>query len=146
MSQREKLFAVVANDLQQDHADYRALRELMEALYTHLLARDVPAIEQTNQQIGRHVEDMGARAARRSKVLAAFGLQASAEGMQRLLASCAGSQGESMRRDWQQVGELARVCQQLNERNGQLLAMHHEILQQLLAGNQSAQLYTHQAY
>lgn len=146
MNQREKLFAVVDADLQQDHGDYLALRELMQSLYGYLLERDVAQIERTNLLIGSRVEALAVRAERRSKVLAAFSLEPTAAGMQRLLTSRAGASGESLRQQWQQVGELAAECQQLNERNGKLLAMHHEILQQLLAGNQGAQLYTHQAY
>lgn len=146
MSQREKLLAVVDDDLQQDLGDYLALRELMQALYGHLLERDAPEIERANLQISHRVEALFARAGRRSKVLAAFGLEATTSGMQRLLAVSSGERGDSLQRHWQQVGELAQQCQALNECNGKLLAMHHEILQQLLGSNQGAQLYTHQAY
>ncbi len=146
MSQREKLLAVVDDDLQQDCSDYLSLRELMQEMYGHLLKHDVPEIDRTNVLIGSRIEALSARAARRSKVLAAFGQETTAAGMQRLLAGSPGERGESLRRHWQQVGELAAECQQLNERNGKLLAMHHEILQQLLAGNQDAQLYSPQAY
>ncbi|WP_313499701.1 flagella synthesis protein FlgN [Stutzerimonas nitrititolerans] len=146
MSQREKLLAVVDDDLQQDCSDYRSLRELMQRLYGHLLERDVPEIERINAQIDNRIEVLAARAQRRSKVLTAFRLEATGPGMQRLLASCPGERGEALQQHWQQLGELARQCQQLNERNGRLLAMHHEILQQLLLGNQGARLYTHQAY
>ncbi|WP_312254940.1 flagellar protein FlgN [Stutzerimonas nitrititolerans] len=146
MSQREKLLAVVDDDLQQDCSDYRSLRELMQMLYGHLLERDVPEIERINAQIDNRIEVLAARAQRRSKVLTAFRLEATGPGMQRLLASCSGERGEALQWHWQQLGELARQCQQLNERNGRLLAMHHEILQQLLLGNQGARLYTHQAY
>lgn len=146
MSQREKLLAVVDEDLQQDCSDYLSLRELMQAMYGHLLKHDVPEIDRVNVQIGSHIEALGARAARRSKVLAAFGQETTATGMQRLLAGGSGERGESLRQHWQRVGELADECQQLNERNGKLLAMHHEILLQLLAGGQDAQLYSPQAY
>lgn len=146
MSQREKLLAVVDADLQLDHGDYLALRELMQSLYGHLLERDVAQIERSNLQIGSRIEALVLRAERRSKVLTVFGLETTAAGMQRLLGSCHGERGESLGMHWQQVGELAGECQQLNERNGKLLAMHHEILQQLLTSNQGDQLYTHQAY
>ena len=146
MSQREKLLAVVDDDLQQDCRDYRTLRDLMQALYGHLLERDVSEIDRINLQVSSRIEVLAARAQRRSKVLAAFRLEATGPGMQRLLSGCSGERGEALQRHWQQLGELARQCRQLNERNGKLLAMHHEVLQQLLVGNQSAQLYTHQPY
>ncbi len=146
MSQRDKLLAVVDDDLQQDCGDYLALRELMNDLYGRLLERDVPEIDRINLQITVRVEAIATRAQRRSKALAAFGLDTSAVGMRRLLSSCKGERGESLQQHWLQVGDLAVQCQQINEHNGKLLAMHHDILQQLLAGGQDARLYSPQAY
>lgn len=146
MNQRDKLLTVVDDDLRQDCGDYLVLRELMQALYGHLLERDVPEIDRINLQITVRVEAIAVRAQRRSKVLAAFRLESTGVGMRRLLSSCSGERGESLQRHWQQVGDLAMQCQQFNERNGKLLAMHHDILQQLLAGGQDARLYSPQAY
>lgn len=146
MNQRDKLLTVVDNDLRQDCGDYLVLRELMQALYGHLLERDVPEIDRINLQITVRVEAIAVRAQRRSKVLAAFRLEPTGVGMRRLLSSCSGERGESLQQHWQQVGDLAMQCQQFNERNGKLLAMHHDILQQLLAGGQDARLYSPQAY
>ena len=146
MSQREKLLAVVDTDLQQDCRDYLALRELMQELYSRLLERDVPEIDRINLQVTDRVEAIALRAQRRSKVLAAFGLEQSGDGMRRLLEGCTGDRGASLSKHWKQIGDLAVQCQQFNEHNGKLLAMHHDILQQLLIGNQDAQLYSQQAY
>lgn len=146
MNQRERLLAAVDLDLQQDCTDYRALRELMRTLYERLLERDCAEIERINLQVTLHAEAIASRAERRSKVLAAFRLDADADGMRRLLASASGALGQSLQTHWQQVGELAAQCRQLNEHNGRLLAMHHDILQQLLAGSQDARLYSPQAY
>jgi len=146
VTQRDKLLAVVDDDLRQDCSDYLALRELMQELYGRLLERDVPEIDRINLQITLRVEAIAARAQRRTKVLAAFRLDATGAGMRRLLSSCSGERGVSLQQHWQQVGDLAVQCQLFNEHNGKLLAMHHDILQQLLAGNQDARLYTPQAY
>lgn len=146
MSQRERLLAAVDADLEQDCGDYRALRGLMGDLYERLLERDSAEIERINLQITLHVEAIAQRAQRRSKVLTAFGRQPDVDGMRRLLASASGTLSQSLQGHWQQVGELTAQCRQLNERNGALLAMHHDILQQLLAGSQDARLYAPQAY
>ena len=146
MSQRDRLLAAVDADLEQDCSEYRALRGLMGELYERLLERDCAGIERINLQITLHVEAIALRAQRRSKVLGAFSLQADTDGMRRLLASATGTLSQSLQQHWQQVGELTVQCRQLNERNGKLLAMHHDILQQLLAGNQDARLYVPQAY
>ncbi|AWM59664.1 flagella synthesis protein FlgN [Pseudomonas songnenensis] len=146
MNQRDKLLAVVAIDLEQDCDDYLALRDLMQALYAFLLERDSVEIDRLNLQITTRVETIGARAQRRAKVLSAFRLQADADGMQRLLGSYPDEQAVRLRQSWQQLGVLASQCQQINERNGRLLAMHHEILGQLLAGSHDARLYQPQMY
>lgn len=146
MNQRDKLLSVLDEDLQQDCGDYLALRALMQDLYSRLLERDVPEIDRINLQITVRVEAIAARAQRRSKILAAFRLDTSGVGMRRLLSSCTGARGESLQQHWQQVGDLAVQCQQFNEHNGKLLAMHHDILQQLLAGSQESRLYSPQPY
>ncbi|MCQ4297142.1 flagellar protein FlgN [Pseudomonas stutzeri] len=146
MNQRDKLLAVVASDLVQDCEDYLALRDLMQALYAFLLERDSVEIDRLNLQITTRVETIGMRAQRRAKVLSAFRLQADAEGMQRLLGSYPAEQAMRLTQSWQQLGALACQCQQINERNGKLLAMHHEILGQLLAGSHDARLYQPQMY
>jgi len=146
VSQRDKLLQVVDNDLQQDCGDYLALRDLMQALYSFLLERDSVEIERINRQISRHVDNLRGRAQRRSKILAAFRLGDDGAGMQRLLESYPEVRRAVLQQFWQQLGRLATECQQLNERNGKLLAMHHEILEQLLATQQPTHLYSPQAY
>lgn len=146
MNQRDKLLQVVDDDLQQDCGDYFALRDLMQALYSFLLERDSVEIERINRQISRHVDNLRGRAQRRSKILAAFRLGDDGAGMQRLLESYPEVRRAVLQQFWQQLGRLAAECQQLNERNGKLLAMHHEILEQLLATQQPTHLYSPQAY
>ena len=62
------------------------------------------------------------RAQRRAKVLGAFRLQADAEGTQRLLGCYPEDQATRLRTLWQKLGAMASQCQQINERNGKLLA------------------------
>ncbi|MBD3738233.1 MULTISPECIES: flagellar protein FlgN [Stutzerimonas] len=146
MNQRDRLLAVVADDIRQDCEQYLALRDLMQALYTFLLERDSAEIDRLNLQITRHVEALEVRARRRAKVLGAFRLSGDGDGMQRLLASYPADQRAELQAGWQQLGSLARHCQQLNERNGKLLAMHHDLLQQLLGDQRDARVYQPHAY
>lgn len=146
MNQRDRLLAVVADNIRQDCEQYLALRDLMQALYTFLLERDSAEIDRLNLQITRHVEALEVRARRRAKVLGAFRLSGDGDGMQRLLASYPADQRAELQAGWQQLGSLARHCQQLNERNGKLLAMHHDLLQQLLGDQRDARVYQPHAY
>ncbi|WP_443191220.1 flagellar export chaperone FlgN [Pseudomonas indica] len=144
MSRAAQLLHVFEQDLQQDCADYLGLRGLMQELYDQLLKRDCGRIDLLNRQIGDMLEQMDARAQRRSKILTAFRLDKGAEGMQQLLDHFPPAQRARLRESWEQLGQLAAQCKRLNERNGKLLAMHHEILDQLLGETDPAQLYAPQ--
>jgi flagella synthesis protein FlgN len=146
LSREQQLLLVVEQDLQQDCADYLALRGLMQELYQQLLKRDSRQIDLLNEQILPLVDQAKARAERRSKVLAAFQLGSGNSAMQKLLARYPQAQRKHLEHTWEQLGQLAGQCKRLNERNGKLLAMHHEILEQLLGEPGSAQLYTPQPY
>ncbi|MCY1282746.1 FlgN protein [compost metagenome] len=145
MTQREQLLQAVEQDMQQDCSDYLRLRGLMQELYQQLLRRDSPQIDLLNQQILDLVEQVRTRAGRRSKILAAFRLGAGVEAMQQLLGLFPSTRRNHLQQTWQQLGQLAGQCKRLNERNGKLLAMHHEIISQLL-GDADDHLYGPQVY
>lgn len=146
MTRRDKLLQVLAQDVYDDCADYEQLLPLMQALYGLLLRRDTAQIEQINGRISQHLEVLAARSERRSKVLAAFSLAPGAESMQRLFAQYALPERARLAAAWQQLGSLATQCQAQNQDNGQLLAMHNDILCQLLAANQADPLYQPRHY
>nr|WP_239481973.1 flagellar protein FlgN [Pseudomonas insulae] len=136
----------VEQDLQQDCSDYLGLRGLMQELYQHLLKRDSERIDLLNQQISELVDQVRVRAGRRSKILAAFKLAPGGGAMQQLLTLFPEARRDYLQETWQQLGLLAGQCKRLNERNGKLLAMHHEILSQLLGEAESQHLYAPQHY
>lgn len=146
MSQSQKLLTIVANDIQQDCSDYLSLRDLLQELYQYLLERDAAQIEALNQRIVALAESAQVRAERRAKILGAFRLTQDAEGMQRILASYQPPLRDRLQQAWNELGQLAAECKRLNERNGKLLAMQHDILSQLLGNGSDSQLYTPQAY
>lgn len=129
---RARLLQLIEADIRLDRADYLYLRSALLALHDHLMARDSEAIARANQRIETLVESLRQRAERRAKVLQAFGLDIDRAGMQRLLEHVPGAGRQALQRDWQQLGEQVEECRLLNERNGRLLAMHNEILGQLL--------------
>ncbi|MGE8296117.1 MAG: flagellar export chaperone FlgN [Pseudomonas sp.] len=145
-AREQQLLQVVEQDLHQDCADYLRLRGLMQELYQQLLKRDSRQIDLLNEQILPLVDQAKARAERRSKVLAAFRLGSGHEAMNKLLGRFPPAQRGHLEHTWEQLGQLAGQCKRLNERNGKLLAMHHEILEQLLGEPGSAQLYAPQPY
>lgn len=146
MTSHERLKAALEGDLQQDCADYKGLLQLTEALHGCLLERDNHAVETTNQAITNLLERVAARAQRRNRILTAFSLEASEQGMQKLIATCEPALRQRLAISWGELGRLASECQQQNERNGKLLAMQHDILSQLLDQGPQAAIYMPQYY
>lgn len=144
MNRREQLLQVLERDIQQDCVDYPGLHGLMQDLYQQLLERNSAAIERINAQINLVLEEVRARTERRSKILAAFGLGTGAEAMKRAFLLFSDSRRKALQQQWQELAELVKQAKQLNERNGKLLAMHNDILNQLLAADRDPQVYTPQ--
>ncbi|MGE8361649.1 flagella synthesis protein FlgN [Pseudomonas sp.] len=142
MSRREQLLQVAEQDVQQDCADYLSLRGLMQELYQQLLNRNSQQIDLLNDQISHLVDQVRGRAERRSKILTAFGLGAGAPAVQQLFGLYPEGRGDHLRQTWQQLNQLVLQCKRLNERNGKLLAMHNDILNQMLGEQLDNQLYT----
>ncbi|MCL6687615.1 flagellar protein FlgN [Pseudomonas sp. R3.Fl] len=139
---RARLLQLIEADIRLDRADYLYLRSALLDLHDQLLARDSEAIARSNIRIGELVEAVRQRADRRAKVLQAFGLDIGRAGMQRLLEHFPGAGRQPLQRDWQALAEQVEECRLLNERNGRLLAMHNEIIGQLLAGQGGHGVYS----
>lgn len=146
MSRAVQLVQVAGRDIEQDCADYQGLQGLMQSLYEQLLLRNCEQIELLNQQILVLIEFITSRSERRRKILATFGIPASAsnQGMIKLL--CMAPESVNLLARWSQLEGLVQETKTLNERNGKLLAMHNEIINQLLGGQQAAQVYSPQYY
>ncbi|HTO19617.1 MAG TPA: flagellar protein FlgN [Pseudomonas sp.] len=147
MSQKAQLLAMIASDIAADLEAFGQVLPLLDELHERLLAHDGLAIEALNGRLDPWLAAIAERDARRSKILAAFGLAVDAPSMARLLAAYPAPQRDALTRKWQRLGEIAHDCRQRNERNGRLLAMHNEILSQLLTGaGQEATVYGQQGY
>lgn len=132
MTQKAQLLLVLEQDIQADVAGYECLARCMDELYGWLMARNCLQIDAANQQISVLLDAASRRAQRRSKVLQAFGLDDGSSAMERLLTLLAPARSASLQADWNALTQQVTHCRTLNERNGRLLAMHKDILQQLL--------------
>lgn len=141
MTQRARLLAILAQDVQDDLLDYRQLEALLPELHQALLGRDNPLIARLNEHIEASCAQVRVRAQRRSKALAALGLGAGAPAMNNLLLHFSAAPRQQLESAWQALRAAAARCAEHNERNGQLLAMHHEIIEQLLGESTRNQLY-----
>ncbi|MET1076690.1 MAG: flagellar export chaperone FlgN [Pseudomonas sp.] len=135
------MLSLLAQDVQDDLLDYQRLDGLLPELHQALLRRDNGRIGELNAQIEPCCEQLRMRAQRRSKALAALGLGGGAVAMNRLLQHYPAEPRRQLETGWQRLGEAAVRCADCNERNGRLLAMHHEIIEQLLGDSTRRQLY-----
>lgn len=133
MNKRDRLLQIAEQDVQQDCADYGHLLALMQALYQHLLQRNCEQIDLHNDKIMAAVIQIRERAERRKKILQAFGLDATPTAMQRMINLYPADRRTALQQHWQQLAEQVAESKNINERNGRLLAMHNDILSQLLA-------------
>ncbi len=147
MTRSEQLVQLAGRDIELDCADYQGLQRLMQGLYEQLLVRNSAQIESINQQIMVLVEFIRTRAERRRKILSAFGLSPSVPGaMEKLLMHCPIPNRNTYLQRWSELEKLIQLTKSLNERNGKLLAMHNDILNQILGGNAAAQVYSPRYY
>ena len=145
-SRQQQLLQILAQDIGEDCRAYHQLSEHMVALHELLMRRDSAAIEALNAQIETLIEVCQSRAVRRSKALAALNLGAGDAAMQALLARYREPLRSKLMQAWQQLGEQAAQCKAQNLRNGHLLAMQHEILQQVTREPREQHLYVASAY
>ena len=147
MTRSQQLAQVAGRDLELDCADYQGLQRLMQTLYEQLLVRNSVQIESINQQILVLVDFIRARAERRTKILAAFGLvPTSSDAMKTLLSHCPLPNRNAYLHCWHELEKLVPETKSLNERNGKLLAMHNEILSQVMSDGQAVQVYSPRYY
>lgn len=147
MNRREQLAQLAGRDIELDCADYQGLQRLMQSLYEQLLVRNSAQIDALNQQITALLVFIGARANRRRKILTAVGLDtASANAMHELLKSCPLPNRDHLLQLWGELEDMVIQTKQLNERNGKLLAMHNEILSQIMGNSQSDSVYAARYY
>ncbi|MDZ4262870.1 MAG: flagellar export chaperone FlgN [Pseudomonadota bacterium] len=147
MNRSEQLLQLAGRDIELDWADYRGLASLMQTLYEQLLVRNSARIESLNQQISVLLDFIHARAERRSKILTVFGLSAAVQGvMAQLLAHCPQPSRAHFIQCWGELEQLVRQTKSLNERNGKLLAMHNDILSQIMGNAPSNQVYSPRYY
>lgn len=145
-ARQQQLLRLAERDIEQDCTDYQALQRLMFALYEQLLARDTVQIEQLNQQILVLVEFTRERAERRSKILGALRLGYAQGAMASLFELYPETRRTQLTQRWIELSHLIQNAKALNERNGKLLAMHNDILSQLLGSRQGEQVYSPRYY
>lgn len=147
MSRADQLVDLVGREIALDLIDYQTLQQHMSALHQQLLMRAVAEIDATNESISTILERIGARADRRSKILSAFGLPLDASGsLRELLMRAPAENRPALLAQLTQLEASILETKQQNERNGKLLAMHNDILTQVMSASTSGATYQPRYY
>lgn len=136
MTPRECLQQLVGG-VQQDLTDYDSLHQILNEQYQLLRERDSQGLADLLKREQTLLLPLRERAARRSKLLAQLGLDASDHGMRQLLDKLPANLSEKLSPQWQQLQQRVVECKRQNEQNGKLLAIQNQVIRRMLYGEPS---------
>jgi flagellar biosynthesis protein FlgN len=122
----------VIQGLAEDRQHYLDLQGLLAEQREHIVVRNSASLDQVNAQIMERFQQLTHNSQQRYRGLNELGIQASAYGMQSLIARLPVPHKEKVGALWQELQQLATACQASNEANGALMHMQQEILLNLL--------------
>jgi flagella synthesis protein FlgN len=169
LNRHAQLLQVIEQDLELDCIDYIDMQQLMMTLYEELMHRNCQQIDDINLRLVALTENIQTRSLRRLKILGALGLNNAGEAdkttslkmpatavinaetqgtkvMQQVFAMYPANRRGQVEARWQQLADAVTSAKSLNERNGKLLAMHHDILGQLLDDRHNSNVYSRPMY
>lgn len=120
--------------IQCDLQRYRQLHQLMYAQQHSYLHFDGEQLLQITHQQQPLIDALQHSASERHTLLAQLGVSQNQDGMQTLLNALPDKLKRPMQTHWQQLANQVRVCQKLNQSNGQLSASFRELLQDVGQG------------
>lgn len=127
-----QLLQFFAADLTQDLARYHALDAALSAQHAAIMARDTAAIEARNTAMVELIGALHESSQRRSKIAQAFKLSPGVDSAQALAARLPPPAQHQALAQLHELTELMARCKGQNLTNGKLMAMHQELLSQLL--------------
>ncbi|MEJ4043019.1 flagellar export chaperone FlgN [Erwinia sp. SLM-02] len=142
MSNATERVKALLHDLQQDTQNYQRLRVLLEQQRQALLTCSAARSEEIGDTLMAIYPLLQASSRRRATTLAGFALPADGQGLQALFSRLPAALRQRAGEWWQQLEQQARLCQQLNQRNGLLLSSQQEMLGALLHDDPQDYLYS----
>lgn len=118
-------------DIKQDTQHYDALAGLLQHQREAMVACDASQLQTVNAQLLQIYQQLHDSAQRRSETLQALKLASDSRGVNQLLPYLPVSLAQQAESWWRTLELSALTCQQMNERNGLLLAMQQETLSSL---------------
>lgn len=146
MNKEAQLIKFFVQDLQQDSQSYTGLLDLLKSLNRAILARQVELITSINHQITACTLKLHESSLRREKILQALHLHSQEAGVEQLIAKLPNPLGSSTQTLWQEISQCIIDCKQQNNANGKIMAMHQELITQLLHQADNSGVYNPSYY
>lgn len=119
----------------RDRQRYLQLTELLDTQRQKLLSRDNAGLAVVNTQLMAIYHELSASAAQRQADLVALGVAPDGTGMESLITLLHSAHQAQVTTLWQELQAHASACLQHNERNGAVLHMQQNILDNMSAAS-----------
>lgn len=123
---------LLVKGIAEDRQDYLQLQQKLETQRLLLLLRDSARLETANQHLMDIYQALSARATGRQMLLRELNVSADKQGLFSLLQRLPPELFKKVSALWDDLELQARRCQQLNERNGMVLHMQQDILDNIV--------------
>lgn len=122
----------IITGLQHDADLLQQLSPMLQKQYVLMSMRQSSDLEQLNQKAAMLLEQLQRNATERYHAMSVLQLQPTQQGFERLLSSLPEKIREASQQLLNKVQRHTELCQQLNQKNGELLAHQRQLMQNLL--------------
>ncbi len=128
----QQALKAVITGLQQDTELLTELSKVLQQQYILMSLRQSEQLEQLNQQAHQLLAQLQQNATQRQDAMQQLQLPLTDQGIQTLLAMLPEKVRTASKQLFDTVQQRTQICQQLNQKNGELLAYQRSLMQKLL--------------
>lgn len=128
----QQALKAVITGLQQDTELLTELSKVLQQQYVLMSLRQSEQLEQLNQQAHQLLAQLQQNATQRQDAMQQLQLPLTDQGIQTLLAMLPEKVRTASKQLFDTVQQRTQICQQLNQKNGELLAYQRGLMQKLL--------------
>lgn len=125
-------------DMVQDRLRYIMLKNLLEEQRTLLLERNSEQLSRVNQELMQIYQQLTNSATSRQQSLQTLGFSADKAGLRQFIQRLPEQHQGKISALWEDLQRHAQLCQQLNERNGMVLHMQQQVMENVVNAGQPA--------
>ena len=125
-------------DMVQDRLRYIMLKNLLEEQRMLLLERNSEQLSRVNQELMQIYQQLTNSATSRQQSLQTLGFSADKAGLRQFIQRLPEQHQGKISALWEDLQRHAQLCQQLNERNGMVLHMQQQVMENVVNAGQPA--------